>query len=220
MDGFTQVTHSRITTVQLMAAHVATAASCNSRSLVCAAYDQCAPFCCAAALCLIHCSCLGVQLMSKGYIQSAEKIRDRLLISEWELSRKLVAKRRQARFLVPRAFSVCCWPGLDWPARLPTPAPRDACRGVGQFEKYCAEEKVSELSFEMLTQLYQVKGLIAVLRVPVGLFSQQEPHAVTAHCFSLLPCSFIVSPAPTSHRLHARRQHHSYIVPPCRTLTD
>ncbi|KAI3433287.1 hypothetical protein D9Q98_003106 [Chlorella vulgaris] len=61
------------------------------------------------------------QLMSKGYIQSAEKIRDRLLISEWELSRKLVAKRR----------------------------------GVGQFEKYCAEEKVSELSFEMLTQLYQ-----------------------------------------------------------------
>ncbi|KAL4853631.1 Phospholipase A I [Chlorella vulgaris] len=49
------------------------------------------------------------QLMSKGYIQSAEKIRDRLLISE----------------------------------------------GVGQFEKYCAEEKVSELSFEMLTQLYQ-----------------------------------------------------------------
>lgn len=32
--------------------------------------------------------------MSKGYIQSAEKIRDRLLVGEWELSRKPVAMRR------------------------------------------------------------------------------------------------------------------------------
>ncbi len=34
--------------------------------------------------------------MSKGYIQSSEKIRDRLLVGEWELSRKAVAMRRQA----------------------------------------------------------------------------------------------------------------------------
>ncbi|PRW58392.1 methyltransferase type 11 [Chlorella sorokiniana] len=34
------------------------------------------------------------QVMSKGYIQSAEKIRDRLLVTEWELSHKAVAMRR------------------------------------------------------------------------------------------------------------------------------
>ncbi|KAL4426160.1 hypothetical protein ABPG77_007442 [Micractinium sp. CCAP 211/92] len=34
------------------------------------------------------------QLMSKGYIASTEKIRDRLLITEWELNRKSVAMRR------------------------------------------------------------------------------------------------------------------------------
>lgn len=32
--------------------------------------------------------------MSKGYIQSSEKIRDRLMVGEWELSRKAVAMRR------------------------------------------------------------------------------------------------------------------------------
>jgi hypothetical protein len=35
------------------------------------------------------------QLMSKGYIQSSEKIRDRLLVGEWELNRKQAAMRRQ-----------------------------------------------------------------------------------------------------------------------------
>lgn len=43
-------------------------------------------------------TCTGLppdlQLMSRGYIASAEKIRDRLLISEWELARKQVAQRR------------------------------------------------------------------------------------------------------------------------------
>lgn len=34
------------------------------------------------------------QLMSKGYIASTEKIRDRLLITEWELNRNSVAMRR------------------------------------------------------------------------------------------------------------------------------
>lgn len=32
--------------------------------------------------------------MSKGYIASTEKIRDRLLITEWQLNRKSVAMRR------------------------------------------------------------------------------------------------------------------------------
>lgn len=35
-----------------------------------------------------------LQVMSKGYIQSSEKIRDRLMVGEWELSRKAVAMRR------------------------------------------------------------------------------------------------------------------------------
>ena len=49
----------------------------------------------------------ALQQMSKGYIQSTEKIRDRLLIGEWELARKGIAKRRQAP-TANDAAACCC----------------------------------------------------------------------------------------------------------------
>ena len=40
------------------------------------------------------CSVPSIQVLSKGYILSSTKIRDRLLVSEWELARKPAAMRR------------------------------------------------------------------------------------------------------------------------------
>lgn len=87
--------------------------------------------------------------MSKGYIQSSEKIRDRLLVSEWELSHKRVAMRRcvgarrgrlrggvrQALLQLqpsrrrPAALAClpACWPSHPGPPAFP-PAPTGAWR--------------------------------------------------------------------------------------------
>jgi hypothetical protein len=66
-----------------------------------------------------------LQLMSRGYIASAEKIRDRLLISEWELARKQVATRRRGGLGVGCLFRLLSLlPGEHATHGRPTSSPR------------------------------------------------------------------------------------------------
>lgn len=134
--------------------------------------------------------------MSKGYIASTEKIRDRLLISEWELGRKVAAARRRASARALRCSAGAArlaprgWPQLAAALTLravqrrrrakhspPAASPPWNRRGVAAFELHCAAERV-DLPFEVLTHLYDSPDDLDVIADPhLRMQAREEGHA-------------------------------------------